>query len=66
MLAAYVCSMLMWHRHFVKEELRRIRFVNPAMEIQVNKLLKSPKETWLPEMEVEFGKCFACRIGMFF
>ncbi|KAH9920338.1 uncharacterized protein B0H18DRAFT_957159 [Fomitopsis serialis] len=41
-------------RHFVKEDLRRIRFVNPNMDIQVNKVPKTPEEQWPPELQVEF------------
>lgn len=56
-LAVHACFISMHHRHFVKEDLRRIRFVNPNMEIQVNKILKSPEETWSPEMQIEFREC---------
>ncbi|EED77782.1 predicted protein, partial [Postia placenta Mad-698-R] len=41
-------------RHFVKEDLPRIRFVNPDMEIRVNKLPRAPEHKWQPEMVVEF------------
>ncbi|CCM06487.1 uncharacterized protein FIBRA_08756 [Fibroporia radiculosa] len=41
-------------RHFVKEDLPRIRYVNPALDIQVNKLPKSLQDSWQPEMIVEF------------
>ncbi|KZT68837.1 hypothetical protein DAEQUDRAFT_691975 [Daedalea quercina L-15889] len=40
-------------RHFVKEDLRRIRYANPNMDIHVNKVLKTPGEAWSPEMQVE-------------
>ena len=53
-LAAHAHRLSMHCRHFVKEDLRRIRFVNPNMDIQVNKIPKSPEEKWLPEMQVEF------------
>ncbi|KAI0079072.1 hypothetical protein K474DRAFT_1618178 [Panus rudis PR-1116 ss-1] len=41
-------------RHFVKEELPRIRYANPGAEIEVNKVPKSPSDGWKPEMVVEF------------
>ncbi|KAI0825320.1 hypothetical protein BC628DRAFT_1374550 [Trametes gibbosa] len=40
-------------RHFVKEDLPRIRYANPAVDIQVEKRLKSKEESWKPEMVVE-------------
>lgn len=42
-------------RHFVKEDLPRIRYANPAIDIQVTKLLKTKEETWKPEMVVELS-----------
>ena len=42
-------------RHFVKEDLPRIRYANPAIEIEVNKLPKAKEETWKPEMVVELS-----------
>ncbi|KAG2030052.1 hypothetical protein BDR03DRAFT_1096129 [Suillus americanus] len=42
-------------RHFVKEELRRIRYANPQLNVEVNKLPKPLQENWTPEMVVEFG-----------
>ncbi|KAI0369860.1 hypothetical protein BV20DRAFT_967190 [Pilatotrama ljubarskyi] len=40
-------------RHFVKEDLPRIRYANPTVDIQVDKKLKTKEETWKPEMVVE-------------
>ncbi|KAI0656741.1 hypothetical protein C8Q70DRAFT_1008225 [Cubamyces menziesii] len=40
-------------RHFVKEELPRIRYANPTIDIHVDKKLKTKEETWKPEMVVE-------------
>ncbi|KAI0757545.1 hypothetical protein C8Q80DRAFT_1216138 [Daedaleopsis nitida] len=40
-------------RHFVKEDLPRIRYANPAVDIQINKLPKTKEEVWKPEMIVE-------------
>ncbi|KAI8983279.1 hypothetical protein BD414DRAFT_523181 [Trametes punicea] len=40
-------------RHFVKEELPRIRYANPTIDINVDKKLKTKEETWKPEMIVE-------------
>lgn len=44
-------------RHFVKEDLPRIRYVNPTVDIQVNKIPKTPEEVWQPEMAIEFREC---------
>ncbi|KAG5643813.1 hypothetical protein DXG03_009589 [Asterophora parasitica] len=41
-------------RHFVKEQLPRIRYANPDLDIQVEKVRKSATEAWRPELEVEF------------
>lgn len=40
-------------RHFVKEELPRIRYANPKLDIEVNKLLKKKKDHWQPELTLE-------------
>ncbi|PPQ85032.1 hypothetical protein CVT26_007769 [Gymnopilus dilepis] len=40
-------------RHFVKEDLPRIRWANPNLEIHVHREMKSPKEQWKAHMEVE-------------
>ncbi|TBU46296.1 hypothetical protein BD309DRAFT_954380 [Dichomitus squalens] len=40
-------------RHFVKEELPRIRYANPTIDIRVNKVPKTKDETLVPEMVVE-------------
>ncbi|RDB24602.1 hypothetical protein Hypma_008216 [Hypsizygus marmoreus] len=41
-------------RHFVKEQLPRIRYANPNLDIQVEKVRKTAQEAWRPEMELEF------------
>ncbi|KAF8060863.1 hypothetical protein FPV67DRAFT_310636 [Lyophyllum atratum] len=41
-------------RHFVKEQLPRIRYANPNLDIQVEKARKTAKEAWRPEIELEF------------
>ncbi|GLB36709.1 putative mitochondrial ribosomal protein L51 / S25 / CI-B8 domain [Lyophyllum shimeji] len=41
-------------RHFVKDQLPRIRYANPNLDIQVEKVRKTPQEAWRPEMELEF------------
>ncbi|KAF4584534.1 hypothetical protein EYR40_004530 [Pleurotus pulmonarius] len=41
-------------RHFLKEELPRIRWANPTLEIEVEKVPKSIKEAWKPELELRF------------
>ncbi|KIK43841.1 hypothetical protein CY34DRAFT_803346 [Suillus luteus UH-Slu-Lm8-n1] len=40
-------------RHFVKEELRRIRYANPQLNVEVNKFPKPLQDNWTPEMVVE-------------
>lgn len=40
-------------RHFVKDELPRIRYANPRMDIQVNKLPKTPQDNFKPEVTLE-------------
>lgn len=40
-------------RHFVKEELPRIRYANPKLDIEVNKLLKTKDDHWKPELTLE-------------
>ncbi|TDL22287.1 hypothetical protein BD410DRAFT_788532 [Rickenella mellea] len=42
-------------RHFVRDDLPRIRYANPTLKIEVNKVkkLKEDKQ-WKPEIELEF------------
>ncbi|KAH9064948.1 hypothetical protein EDB87DRAFT_1596599 [Lactarius vividus] len=42
-------------RHFLKEEMPRIRYANPKIDIQVNKLPKAKEEAWKPELVLEFS-----------
>ena len=42
------------HSHFLKDDLPRIRYANPKIDIQVNKLPKTRDETWEPELVLEF------------
>ena len=44
-------------RHFVKEDLPRIRYANPTVDIHVNKVQKTKEETLVPEMVVELSAC---------
>ncbi|KAF8168445.1 hypothetical protein B0H34DRAFT_793047 [Crassisporium funariophilum] len=41
-------------RHFVKQDLPRIRYANPDLNIQVEEVKKKKEEAWRPEMELEF------------
>ncbi|KAJ7104310.1 hypothetical protein B0H15DRAFT_809427 [Mycena belliarum] len=41
-------------RHFLKEQLPRIRYANPDLEIHVRKLTKRVKEEWRPELQLSF------------
>ena len=42
-------------RHFIQEDLPRIRYANPDLEIQVVKWRKEKNEHWRPELELKFG-----------
>ncbi|KAI0809123.1 hypothetical protein BC629DRAFT_1590205 [Irpex lacteus] len=42
-------------RHFVKNDLPKIRYLNPRLDIEVDKPPKTPEETWKPEMVVELS-----------
>lgn len=42
------------HSHFLKEDMPRIRFANPKVDIRVNKLPKTVEEVWKPELVLEF------------
>ncbi|KAN0138627.1 hypothetical protein V8E53_003615 [Lactarius tabidus] len=42
-------------RHFLKEDMPRIRFANPKVDIRVNKLPKTVEEVWKPELVLEFS-----------
>lgn len=42
------------HSHFLKEDLPRIRYANPKIDIRVNKLVKTKDETWHPELVLDF------------
>ncbi|KAF9779838.1 hypothetical protein BJ322DRAFT_1012710 [Thelephora terrestris] len=41
-------------RHFVKEELPRIRYVNPTIAIEVDKFPKTEADTWQSSLVMEF------------
>ncbi|KAJ6494616.1 hypothetical protein C8R47DRAFT_1043003 [Mycena vitilis] len=41
-------------RHFLKEQLPRIRFANPDLDIQVRKMIKRPQDDWRPELQLSF------------
>jgi len=43
------------YRHFLKEDLPRIRFANPNLDIQVQQAKKTEQEKWRPEIELELG-----------
>jgi Mitochondrial ribosomal protein L51 / S25 / CI-B8 domain len=42
------------HSHFLKEDLPRIQYANPKINVQVNKLVKIKEETWQPELVLDF------------
>ena len=56
LLATFVVN-LYRVRHFVKEDLPRIRYANPTVDINVNKVQKTKEETLAPEMVVELSAC---------
>jgi len=41
-------------RHFVRQNLPKIRFDNPNLEIEVERVKKTIEERWRPEMELVF------------
>jgi small subunit ribosomal protein S25 len=47
----------------MKEELRRIRYTNPQLNIEVSKLPKTIQDEWKSEMMVQFGKS-RCSVGL--
>ncbi|KAF6751294.1 hypothetical protein DFP72DRAFT_1172369 [Ephemerocybe angulata] len=42
-------------RHFAKEDLPRIRWANPELDIQVERVNKTKEEQWKPELVVSFA-----------
>ena len=42
-------------RHFLKEEVPRIAYVNPSLVIEVERKEKTKEENWDPELVVQFG-----------
>jgi len=42
-------------RHFVKEDLPRIQYANPKLNIEVTKKLQTSKENFAPKMELRFA-----------
>ena len=42
------------YSHFLKEEMPRIRYANPKIDIRVHKLPKTMEEAWKPELILEF------------
>jgi hypothetical protein len=43
------------HRHFVKDDLPRIKYANPNVHIEVNPLSGRPWGSFVPEMVIEHG-----------
>ncbi|KAF6758272.1 hypothetical protein DFP72DRAFT_1064981 [Ephemerocybe angulata] len=41
--------------HFAKEDLPRIRWANPELDIQVERMNKTKEEQWKPELVVNFA-----------
>lgn len=52
-------------RHFVKEDLPRIRYANPDLKIEVIKWRKEKNEHWRPELELKFGAFLATPTPLF-
>ncbi|KAI0317911.1 hypothetical protein OF83DRAFT_1118924 [Amylostereum chailletii] len=42
-------------RHFLKDDMPRIRYANPKLNIEVNKKPKTKEETWKPELVLEYN-----------
>jgi small subunit ribosomal protein S25 len=45
-------------RHFVNEELPRVRYANPELEVKVNRVPKSLKDDWTAEVLLEYSELF--------
>lgn len=53
---------MLYTSHFLKEELPRIRWANPTLDIEVEKVPKTIKEAWKPELELRFSTFFTIYI----
>ena len=56
--ACYVASrqlIALFYRHFLKEDLPRIRYVNPKLDISVEKKPHTKDDKWAPELVLEFS-----------
>ena len=40
----------------MKEDLPAVQFANPELEVQVNRVPKSPADTWKAEMQLDFSE----------
>jgi len=49
-------------RHFLKDELPRLAFSNPNLDIAVERKEHLRSEPWAPELLVEFGTQFGTQI----
>ena len=50
-----MCLTIVISSHFVKEQLPRIQYANPTLDIQVEKVRKTAQEAWRPQMELDFS-----------
>ncbi|PFH48213.1 hypothetical protein AMATHDRAFT_150434 [Amanita thiersii Skay4041] len=50
--------------HFVNDHLPRIRWANPNLDIQIERVRKTPQEAWRPELEVGFANGTVRRVDM--
>ncbi|TEB18983.1 hypothetical protein FA13DRAFT_1698251 [Coprinellus micaceus] len=41
-------------RHFAKEDLPRLRWANPSIDIQVERIPKTVEQEWRPELAIQF------------
>ena len=44
------------YRHFMREDLPRIRYANPAITIEIQKIPKSKADTWQSSLSMEFSE----------
>jgi hypothetical protein len=54
-ISVWTVDECLYHSHFLKEDLPRIRYANPKIDIQVNKLVKMKEDAWQPELVLDFG-----------
>ena len=42
----------------MKEELPKVQFANPELDVRVNKVPRSPQDSWKAEMQLDFSEFY--------